>query len=229
MKRARWMIPAVVVIGFVWFVAGCDSAEKDGPGAMAGSGEMAPPFGGADDVKRAQRLWRDIRGYENWASYPELAGWQDGKSPHGKFLKYYINSTAVRKPPNPRNGYVIVTENYGERGGPLMAVTVMQKVRNYDPDNADWFWVKYMPDGTLAKNPKGMLLAGRVAKGMPAGCIACHGNAAVPLSTIRERISRRVFGDDRLVDETRTAHGSASRNRPDHVGRATGRDHFLRR
>ena len=27
------------------------------------------------------------------------------------------------------------------------------------------------------KNPKGMSLAGRVAKGMPAGCIACHSNA----------------------------------------------------
>ncbi len=178
MKRVRWMIPAVVVIGFVWFVAGCDSAEKGGSGAMADSGQMAPPFGGPDDVKRAQRLWRDIRGYRNWASYPGLAGWQDGKSPHGKVLKYYINSTAVRNPQNPRNGYVIIKENYGERNGPLMAVTVMQKVRNYDPDNANWFWVKYMPDGTLAKNPKGMLLAGRVAKGMPAGCIACHGNAA---------------------------------------------------
>ncbi len=26
----------------------------------------------------------------------------------------------------------------------------------------------------ILKNPKGMLLAGRVAKGMKKGCIACH-------------------------------------------------------
>ena len=32
----------------------------------------------------------------------------------------------------------------------------------------------YRADGTLDKNPKGMQLAGRVAKGAAKGCIACH-------------------------------------------------------
>ena len=31
-----------------------------------------------------------------------------------------------------------------------------------------------LPDGTLDQNPAGMQLAGRVAKGADAGCIACH-------------------------------------------------------
>ncbi len=62
-------------------------------------------------------------------------------------------------------------------GGDLMAVTVMQKVRGYDPEDKDWFWVKFDPSGGVMKNPKGMSLAGRVAKGMNKGCIACHGNA----------------------------------------------------
>ncbi len=34
--------------------------------------------------------------------------------------------------------------------------------------------MKYLPDGALDKNPKGMSLAGRVGKGADAGCIACH-------------------------------------------------------
>ena len=56
-----------------------------------------------------------------------------------------------------------------------MAVTVMQRLQGYDPDNHDWFWVKYAPDGSILKNPKGMLLAGRVAKGnKKKGCVACH-------------------------------------------------------
>jgi len=50
----------------------------------------------------------------------------------------------------------------------------MFKRQGYDPENKDWFWVKYAPDGSILKNPKGMKLAGRVAKGMPEGCIACH-------------------------------------------------------
>ncbi|MCK4707484.1 MAG: hypothetical protein KAU21_02620 [Gammaproteobacteria bacterium] len=53
----------------------------------------------------------------------------------------------------------------------LKAVTVMLK---YDAYNNDWFWVKYKADSSLHTNPKGMKLAGRVAKGMPMGGIACH-------------------------------------------------------
>ena len=48
---------------------------------------------------------------------------------------------------------------------------------DYDPDNQNWFWAKYLPNGSLDKNPKGMQLAGRVAKGADAGCIACHAGA----------------------------------------------------
>ena len=44
----------------------------------------------------------------------------------------------------------------------------------YDPENKDWFWAKYLPSGELDKNPNGMQLAGRVAKGAEVGCIACH-------------------------------------------------------
>ena len=53
----------------------------------------------------------------------------------------------------------------------------MKKVQGYDPENADWFWVKFGPKGDVMKNPKDMYLAGRVAKGMPKGCIACHSDA----------------------------------------------------
>ena len=58
------------------------------------------------------------------------------------------------------------------------AVTVMfQRESGYDDDNKNWYWAKYLADGSLDKNPKGMELAGRVAKGADAGCIACHSGA----------------------------------------------------
>ena len=177
MRYLRRLFPAIVVAGLLIGLGGCESSTKSDAGSSGMSGGMAPPFGGPDDMKMAERLWRDMSNYTSWSPYPGLAGWQPGKSPHGKVLKYYINSIAVRNPDAPGNGSVIIKENYGMEGGPLMAVTVMKKVRGYDADNADWFWVKYGPDGTVMKNPKGMSLAGRVAKGMPAGCIACHSNA----------------------------------------------------
>jgi hypothetical protein len=57
----------------------------------------------------------------------------------------------------------------------LDAVTVMfRRESGYDSDNQDWFWAKYRADGTLHANPRGRLLAERVAKNPEDGCIGCH-------------------------------------------------------
>jgi len=44
----------------------------------------------------------------------------------------------------------------------------------YDENNRNWFWANFLKDGTLDKNPNGMRLDGRVAKGAEQGCIACN-------------------------------------------------------
>ncbi len=175
MNRRLLCLAQFTLVALVWTGVSCKSLGPKTEGAAGKS----PAFGGPQDVRRAEALWdKEMRDYKNWQPYPGLEGWQPGKSPHGKILKYHINSVAARSPRNPGNGAVIVKENYGERNGPLMAVTVMQKIRGYDPEDGDWFWVKFAPNGQIMTNPKGMKLAGRVAKGMSKGCIACHSNAA---------------------------------------------------
>jgi len=161
-------------------VTACESPEKrmqDGQAREPRSGGGAP-FGGSEDVRHAQQLWQsDLADYRNWSSPAGLDGWQKGNSPHGKALKYYINDIMSKASRDAGHGAIIVKENYARKKGKLVAVTIMEKRRGYDPDNGDWFWVKYGPDGKVLKNPKGMKLAGRVAKGMNKGCIACHRNA----------------------------------------------------
>ena len=44
----------------------------------------------------------------------------------------------------------------------LGAVTVMYRVKGYDPEAGDWFWAKYKADGSIEK------------EGKVAGCIGCH-------------------------------------------------------
>ena len=57
----------------------------------------------------------------------------------------------------------------------LLAVTVMvQREPGYDPEDNNWFYAKYAPDGAIVMANNGMAMAGRVAKGMEAGCIPCH-------------------------------------------------------
>jgi hypothetical protein len=123
-----------------------------------------------------------MKNYENW---PMKSGYYPGQSPHGQFLRLFYNLVNVDGKPY----HVIVKDNYGGEGATmetvsaspqeyLAAVTIMlQRETGYDPDNDNWFWVKYGPDGGILKNPNGMALAGRVAKGSDSGCISCHANA----------------------------------------------------
>ena len=172
MKRARWIF-GLGVVGLIASVAsGCQSSPKED------GNETKPPFGSKEDVARAADLWKTMEGYTSWQPYPGKAGWQEGGRPHGQFVKYHINSTAARSPGKPGHGSIIIKENYGAKDSKTLgAVTVMKKIRGYDPENADWFWVKFAPKGNVMKNPMGMSLAGRVAKGMKKGCISCHSNA----------------------------------------------------
>jgi len=159
---------------FAIFVSGCS-----GYGNTKKNSKMKPPFGNADDVAYAEKLWDNL----NKAGLnKKSATLYVGGPPHGKVREVLEGKIDGKR--------VIVKRNYGGKGVSvksvkanrakyLKAVTVMMKREaGFDSDNNNWFWVKYKADGSLHKNPKGMLLAGRVAKGMDKGCIACHKSAS---------------------------------------------------
>ena len=146
---------------------------------------QAAPFGSRDDVNYAAALWQSLvanrlAGPDSIYSTP-----YEGTEPHGFVLETIDTTIGVKG----HTGLVIVKRNYGPEGvekddvadNPgkyLAAVTVMfRREKGYDPDNGDWFWVKYAPNGTILTNPAGMKLAGMVGKGSDKGCIACHKGA----------------------------------------------------
>ena len=148
---------------------------------LSTSAAFAEPFGGADDVSYAGKLWTSMTEAGLVGSGAVMSTPYTGTHPHGAILDTIDAKTKVGRD----EGAVIIKRNYGGEGVSksavaddpekfLKAVTVMFKRQGYDPENKDWFWVKYAPDGSILKNPKDMKLAGRVAKGMPEGCIACH-------------------------------------------------------
>lgn len=148
---------------------------------IVGIAVLAAPFGDKDDVEYAAKLWRALEKAHFVGKHAVYSTPYTGQHPHGAILDTIDGELKVRG----ETGTVIVKRNYGGEAASkqsvandpkkyLMAVTVMYKRKGYDPEDGDWFWVKYNPDGSLAKNPKGMALAGRVAKGASQGCIACH-------------------------------------------------------
>ena len=144
-----------------------------------------PPFGSEVDVSYSQSLWKAL--VEEKLAGPNMIRSipYEGMEPHGVILEQLSTMISV----DGYTGIVFVKNNYMGEGitrskivndpnAYLKAITVMfKREKGYDPDNQNWFWVKYKPDGSLHVNPKGMLLAGRVAKGADVGCIACHTDA----------------------------------------------------
>lgn len=152
---------------------GNDDTAAPTDGTDEETSPATPDFGSDTDVDEAQTLWQAIDGYQDWQSFPGLEGIQPGGSPHGDFVRFYVNDICAEDTENPANGSIIIKENYGDEAGEMLgAITVMEKRDGYDADAADWFWVKYLPDGDLDQTMDGKPLAGRVA-----GCRGCHASA----------------------------------------------------
>ncbi len=141
----------------------------------------AAPFGGDADVKYANDLWTSMVNESYVGDGAIKSRPYTGQHPHGAILDTIEGPINI----NGKLHNIIIKRNYGGPGvskdavanNPakwLKAVTVMLKRPGYDPDNKDWFWVKFKASGEVDSNPKGMKLAGMVAKGKPQGCIACH-------------------------------------------------------
>ena len=117
----------------------------------------------------ADALWNYITKaspYQKWSFWPDHQGIQDGRAPHGPKHKVYVNDKALASNTPPlQYGAIQVKENFNMTGE-LKAITVMYKIKGYNPDDGDWFWAKYSPEGKADK------------AGKPAGCIGCHGTRA---------------------------------------------------
>lgn len=143
---------------------------------------QAQEFGTDADTAYADLLWQVMEAAQLVGDGAIMATPYEGGPPHGVMLETFYAKATI----DGHSGDLIVKRNYGPEGvtsaevladpsGHLGAVTVMfRREDGYDADNQNWFWVKYLPDGTLDKTPNGASMAGRVAKGAETGCIACH-------------------------------------------------------
>ncbi|BCS96736.1 hypothetical protein DSLASN_23680 [Desulfoluna limicola] len=147
--KTRWILAAVAVLMFIGI--GVVNAMMPAP--------------------NPDKLWRFIThesAYDTWGFWGDHEGLQSGAAPHGPYHKVYVNKRGLYSMTAPAQyGTLIVKENYGdEMGKDLKAVTVMYKVRGYNPEAGDWYWVKYSPKGVAE------------TYGRPQGCINCHASLA---------------------------------------------------
>ena len=98
------------------------------------------------------------------ADYKTYSFWP-GQAPHGVYHKIYINKVLADALPVKSRitavGTIIVKENLSNEKV-LDSITVMAKVKDYNPEAGDWFWAKFTPQGEV------------LAEGTPKGCVSCH-------------------------------------------------------
>ena len=113
--------------------------------------------------------------YKKWAGVPGKTGMQKGESPHGELTKTYLNKVAAEDFEKLPLGAVLLTENYDKDKKTLKDITVMYRSKSADPKHNDWYWLRYLPNGSIARTPdkEGKKpIAGKVAS-----CIDCHTKA----------------------------------------------------
>jgi hypothetical protein len=142
------------------------------------------PFGDKKDVNFAEELWRVMKQSKMVGPNRLNSKAFEGNEPHGAIQQVLALDIKMRG----RTGRAIVKMNhmggegvkvedvYANPGKYLAAYTVMfKREKGYDTENKDWFWAKYDAKGNLdVMMPGSPKMAGRIAKGMPEGCIACH-------------------------------------------------------
>ena len=126
--------------------------------------ETMVPEPGPDAEKLNEYIVR-YRPYTSWQLWPGKGRLYAGKEPHGSLLTTFVNNAAyysIKGKKGMADGSMIAKENYSA-DKKFAALTVMYKIKGYNPAAGDWFWAKYSPDGKV------------LASGKVDACINCHG------------------------------------------------------
>lgn len=162
MKRILLLIAILASASIM--ILGTDPAQAfRGGGSRGGSTQTTTAI-----EPKGAILWEQLKKMDyksKFKMWPGKTSFYQGTEPHGSLLTTYVNIPAfmniVGKKGMLPEGSMVVKESYSADKKP-MSITVMYKVRAYNPDAGDWFWAKYAPDGKVE------------AEGKVDACIKCH-------------------------------------------------------
>jgi hypothetical protein len=165
-----WTIAISLIFLFSITLISCQkSTEK----AAEVSDKAAAPTAGYGSKASAsgedlRKLIYEQTPYKKWPLWPGRAMFFEGTEPHGDFITVYVNDTAlasIRNVSGMADNSIVVKENY-DKAKQLTSVTVMRKVKGYNPEKGDWFWARFSADSKITHEGKVEM------------CYDCHSAAA---------------------------------------------------
>ncbi len=166
-----------VIACAVFLMSRTQTGAQEGSGSSRASPPRATRPMTPDEFYAAfwKHIARQDSPYTKWGSPKGKEGLREGQSPHGDLVKTFANKAATDSPDALPYGAIIVAENYAKDKTTLKDITVMYRVKGADPKHNDWYWLKYLPNGTIARTPEKegkKPIAGKVA-----ACAECHSKA----------------------------------------------------
>ncbi|MBS1985405.1 MAG: cytochrome P460 family protein [Bdellovibrionales bacterium] len=93
------------------------------------------------------------------------------ENPHSTISKTYASKSAADDPKEFPMGSILIREDY-DANRKRQSISVMYRIKDYDKDHGNWYWIKYLENGTVARGTDNKAIAGKVTT-----CIECHGKA----------------------------------------------------
>jgi hypothetical protein len=155
------ILVVAMVASALYFVLGFGDAANAIHEVIPSESQIPAP--GPDAVKLNEYIIK-YNPYRAWQLWPDKGRLYKGTAPHGALLTTFVNDAAhfsAQKKRAMGEGSIIVKENY-TADKKFVALSVMYKIKGYNPAGGDWFWAKYTPDGKVE------------ASGKVKACIDCH-------------------------------------------------------
>lgn len=175
--RDLWIRLGTTALALAWIggTTACAPAEEDGGDEAPAVASEPAPAPAVDPDTTGAAMWAHMQAEDyqtSWDLWPGLEPFYGGNDPHGSLLTTYTNAVArsalTAGDSVLPDGAIVIKENYMP-SRELAAITVMYKRAGYNAEHNDWFFAKYLPDGSLDSAPDGTALEGRVP-----GCQGCH-------------------------------------------------------
>jgi Cytochrome P460 len=94
---------------------------------------------------------------------------------HHASRKIYLNSVAGKDRDKLPVGSILIRPQYGANGKELQNINVMYRIKGSDSDKLEWYWLRYLPNGSIAKTTG--TSGDHPTAGQVRSCIECHQKA----------------------------------------------------
>ena len=170
--RIKTSLTRGVAVSTLMLLIGVAVAHSQQAGSGSRRSDPARPTRPQTPEEFYETFWRYLvkkdAAYNTWKVLDHEPTKDDIDNPHGTVSRTYANEIAAKDLENLPLGSILVREDYDDKRK-RQSVSILYRVKDYDKERGNWYYLRFLETGTVAKGEDKKALAGKVAS-----CIECH-------------------------------------------------------